>query len=70
MLQRIRFTDTGIEIENQEGNKIVEKFTISWNVLKQVMTPDVLEYLRLMRNPFDLRAPMPTGIFEFYKEDV
>ncbi len=66
MLQRIRFTKKGMEVETQEGDKIVEKFTVSWDALKKVMTLEVLEYLRLAWNPWNKgKLHHPTSVFEF-----
>ena len=65
MLQRIRFNKSGMEVENQEGGKIVETFTIIWEVLREAVNPEVREYLRLAWNPLNLRMRIPSLVFEF-----
>jgi hypothetical protein len=59
-----------MEIETQEGNVIVEKFTVSWDVLKTVLFTDsyVNEYLQRSGNPVNWYMKVPTRVFEFALE--
>lgn len=70
MLQRIRFTKEGMVVETQEGNVIVESFTVSWEILRKSLFSDayVNEYLHRSGNPVNWYLKVPTNVFEFALE--
>jgi hypothetical protein len=63
MLQRVRFNRYGMEIETQEGTKIVESFLVRWEILWKVARHEHAgDYLNRGRNG---HAAIPDGVFEF-----